>query len=131
VLAVQISRHGGPEELVPVELPDPVAAEGQVVVRNRWIGVDYVDLQHREGQPYPVGLPLIPGTEAAGTVVATGPGVGPGLAGGVPLDAAAAVAMNGTTAYVLTSMAGRIGPGDAVVVQAASRTVTGKVLLQA
>jgi NADPH2:quinone reductase len=157
VLAVQISRHGGPEELVPVELPDPVAAEGQVVVRNRWIGVNYVDLQHREGQPYPVGLPLIPGTEAAGTVVAAGPGVDPGLAGApvvhfghlggvyaeltavpaefvvplaadVPLDAAAAVAMNGTTAYVLTSMAGRIGPGDAVVVQAAAGATGGAVV---
>jgi len=157
VLAVQISRHGGPEELVPAELPDPVPAEGQVVVRNSWIGVNYVDLQHREGRPYPVGLPLIPGTEAAGTVVATGPGVDPGLAGapvvhfghlcgvyaeltavpaefvvplagGVPLDAAAAVAMNGTTAHVLTSMACRIGPGDAVVVQAAAGATGGAVV---
>jgi NADPH2:quinone reductase len=63
------------------ECPDPVAAAGQVVVRNRWIGVNYVDLQHRAGQPYPVRLPLIPGTEAAGTVVAVGAGVDPGLAG--------------------------------------------------
>jgi len=157
VLAVQISRHGGPEELVPADLPDPVAEQGQVVVRNSWIGVNYVDLQHREGRPYPVGLPLIPGTEAAGTVVATGPGVDPGLAGapvvhfghlcgvyaeltavpaefvvplagGVPLDAAAAVAMNGTTAHVLTSMAYRIGPGDAVVVQAAAGATGGAVV---
>src|SRR5262249_57786064 len=81
VLAVQISRHGGPEVLTLVEHPDPVAAAGQVVVRNRWIGVNYVDLQHRAGQPYPVRLPLIPGTEAAGTVVAVGAGADPGLAG--------------------------------------------------
>jgi NADPH2:quinone reductase len=64
-----------------VERPDPVAADGQVVVRNRWIGVNYVDLQHRAGQPYPVRLPLIPGTEAAGTVVAVGTGADPGLVG--------------------------------------------------
>jgi len=70
VLAVEISRHGGPEELVVVERADPVPAAGQVLVRNRWIGVNFVDLQHREGRPYPVPLPLIPGTEAAGTVVA-------------------------------------------------------------
>jgi NADPH:quinone reductase-like Zn-dependent oxidoreductase len=76
MLAVEISRHGGPEELVVVERPEPVAAAGQVVVRNSWIGVNYVDLQHRAGQPYPVGLPLIPGTEAAGTVVAVGAGGG-------------------------------------------------------
>jgi NADPH2:quinone reductase len=81
VLAVEISRHGGPEELVLVERPDPVAAAGQVIVRNRWIGVNYVDLQHRAGQPYPVPLPLIPGTEAAGTVVAVGTGTDPGLVG--------------------------------------------------
>src|SRR3954466_3157439 len=79
--AVEGSRHGGPEELVVVERPEPAAAAGQVVVRNRWIGVNYVDLQHRAGQPYPVGLPLIPGTEAAGTVVAAGAGAAPGLAG--------------------------------------------------
>ena len=140
-----------------VERPDPVAAAGQVVVRNRWIGVNYVDLQHRAGHPYPVRLPLIPGTEAAGTVVAVGAGADPALAGapvvhfghlcgvyaemtavpaefvvplaaGVPLDAAAAVAMNGTTAYVLTSMACRIGPGDVVVVQADAGATGGAVV---
>ena len=140
-----------------VERPDPVAAAGLVVVRNRWIGVNYVDLQHRAGQPYPVRLPLIPGTEAAGTVVGVGAGVDPGLASApvahfghlcgvyaemtavpvdfvVPLaadaalDIAAAVAMNGTTAYVLTSMACRIGPGDVVVVQAAAGATGGAVV---
>jgi NADPH2:quinone reductase len=157
VLAVEVSRHGGPEELVVVERPEPVAAAGQVVVRNRWIGVNYVDLQHRAGQPYPVALPLVPGTEAAGTVVAVGAGADPGLAGapvvhfghlggvyaeltavpaefvvpladGVALDAAAAVTMNGTTAYVLTSLASRIGPGDVVVVQAAAGATGGAVV---
>jgi len=157
MLAVQISRHGGPEELMLVERPDPVASAGQVVVRNKWIGVNYVDLQHRAGHPYPVRLPLIPGTEAAGTVVGVGSGVDPGLTGAsvvhfghlcgvyaemtavptdfvVPLDgdaaldAAAAVAMNGTTAYVLTRMACRIGPGDVVVVQAAAGATGGAVV---
>jgi NADPH2:quinone reductase len=66
VLAVQVSRHGGPEELVLAERPDPVAGAGQVVVCNEWIGVNYVDLRHRAGQPYPVGLPLVPGTERPG-----------------------------------------------------------------
>ena len=73
MLAIQIRRHGGPEELVVTERADPVPAAGEVVVRNRWIGVNYVDLQHREGRPYPVQLPLIPGTEAAGRG-----GAGPG-----------------------------------------------------
>jgi len=54
VLAVEISRHGGPDVLVPVDRADPVPARGEVLVRNRWVGVNYVDLQHREGRPYPV-----------------------------------------------------------------------------
>jgi NADPH2:quinone reductase len=157
VLAVEISSHGGPEQLRVVERPEPVAAAGQVVVRNRWVGVNYVDLQHREGRPYPVRLPLVPGTEAAGTVVAAGAGVDPGLAGApvvhfghlagvyaeltavpidyvVPLpaeaalDVAAAVAMSGSTAYVLTSQACHLGPGDLVVVQAAAGATGGAVV---
>lgn len=157
MLAVEISRHGGPEEVRPVERPDPVPAAGEVLVRNEWIGVNYVDLQHRAGRPYPVSLPLIPGTEAAGTVAAVGAGVDPGLAGtpvvhfghlcgvyaeltavpaefvvplpdGVALDAAAAVAMNGTTAYVLTSMACQIGAGDVVVVHAAAGATGGAIV---
>lgn len=54
MLAVEISRHGGPDVLVPVDRADPVPARGEVLVRNRWVGVNYVDLQHREGRPYPV-----------------------------------------------------------------------------
>lgn len=160
MLAVEVSRHGGPEELVPVERADPLPAGGEVLVRNHWIGVNYVDLQHREGRPYPVMLPLIPGTEAAGTVVAVGPGADTGLVGtpvvhfghlaGVyaeltavplefvvplppdtPLDIAAAVAMSGTTAYVLTSAAQRVGPGDVVVVHAAAGATGGAVVQRA
>jgi NADPH2:quinone reductase len=50
------------------------------------------------------------------------------VAADVALDAAAAVAMNGTTAYVLTSVARRIGPGDVVVVQAAAGATGGAVV---
>src|SRR5260370_23869466 len=81
MLAVEISRHGGPDVLVPVDRADPVPARGEVLVRNRWAGINYVDLQHREGRPYPVTLPLVPGTEAAGTIVAVGPGVDADLVG--------------------------------------------------
>ena len=81
MLTIEISRHGGPEALTLVERADPVAAAGQVVVRNKWIGVNYVDLQHRAGRPYPVQLPLVPGTEAAGTVVAASAGADRGLIG--------------------------------------------------
>ena len=55
MLIVEISRHGGPETLTLVERTDPVAAAGQVVVRNKWIGVNYVDLQHHAGRLRPAG----------------------------------------------------------------------------
>jgi NADPH2:quinone reductase len=157
VLAIQIRRHGGPEELVVTERADPVPAAGQVVVRNRWIGVNYVDLQHREGRPYPVQLPLIPGTEAAGTVVAAGPGADSELIGApvahfghlagvyaeltavplefvVPLpqdaalDIAAAVAVAGTTGYVLTRQAHPVTAGQVVVVHAAAGATGGAIV---
>jgi hypothetical protein len=65
MLAIEISRHGGPGALRLVERSDPVPSADELLVRNRWIGVNYVDLQHREGRPYPVELPLVPGIDAA------------------------------------------------------------------
>ena len=74
--AVRIDEFGGPEVLVPVEVPDPVAGPGQVLVRVAAAGVNRADalvragVYHRAGRP-----PLIPGVEGAGTVVAVGVGV--------------------------------------------------------
>jgi NADPH2:quinone reductase len=77
--AVQILRHGGPDVLHQVTLPDPEPGPDEVVVRNRYIGVNYVDLQHRLGVSYPVRLPLVPETEAAGAVVSVGANADPAL----------------------------------------------------
>ncbi|WP_405865435.1 zinc-binding alcohol dehydrogenase family protein [Streptomyces sp. NBC_00005] len=74
--AVRIDEFGGPEVLVPVEVPDPVAGPGEVLVRIAAAGVNRVDalvragVYHRAGRP-----PLIPGVEAAGVVAALGEGV--------------------------------------------------------
>lgn len=74
--AIRIDEFGGPEVLVPVEVPDPVAGPGQVLVRVVAAGVNRVDalvragVYHRAGRP-----PLIPGVEAAGIVAAVGEGV--------------------------------------------------------
>jgi NADPH2:quinone reductase len=76
VKAIEVAVHGGPEVLAVVQLPTPVPGPSEVLVRNEYIGVNYVDLQHRAGSPYPVSLPLVPGTEAAGTVVEVGAEVG-------------------------------------------------------
>jgi NADPH2:quinone reductase len=72
--AIQITQTGGPEVLVPHELPTPVAGAGQALVKIEACGVNFVDVYQREGR-YAVQLPFIPGQEAAGVVVAVGPEV--------------------------------------------------------
>ncbi|HXV92726.1 MAG TPA: zinc-binding dehydrogenase [Pseudonocardia sp.] len=155
--AVVVERHGEADALRVRELPVPHPAPGEVLVRNDAIGVNFVDLQHRRGAPYPVTLPLVPGTEAAGEVVAVGDGVDPALVGatvahfghlagvyaqwtavaekfvvvlpeGTNPESAAAVALSGTTAHVLTRVVTRVGTGDVVLVHAASGSTGGAVV---
>ncbi len=59
-------------ELVELPLPDP--KPGEVRVRHRAIGVNFLDVYHRTGL-YKAALPLVPGTEGAGVVDAVGAGV--------------------------------------------------------
>jgi putative PIG3 family NAD(P)H quinone oxidoreductase len=74
--AVTIARPGGPEVLVPCELPVPAPGPGQILIRVAWAGVNRPDALQRAGAyaPPPGASPL-PGLEAAGTVAAVGPGV--------------------------------------------------------
>lgn len=157
MIAVEVRAHGGPEALCQVQRPIPQPGPGEVLVRNRWIGVNWVDLQHAAGSPYPIDLPLVPGTEAAGEVVSVGPGVSDKMIDTpivhfghlcgvyaeftavptryvVPLPhtelerAAAALAINGTTAYVLVHDAIRLRAGQLIVVQAAAGGTGGAVV---
>lgn len=74
--AVRIDEFGGPEVLVPTEVPDPVAGPGQVLLRVVAAGVNRADALVRAGRYHRAGRPpLIPGVEAAGVVAAVGEGV--------------------------------------------------------
>ncbi|MEU1586917.1 zinc-binding dehydrogenase [Micromonospora sp. NPDC005710] len=75
--AIQVSEYGGPEVLTPVELPDPQAGEGQVIVRAEAVDTIYVETQIRGGwgERFGVTPPYVPGGAAAGTVLSIGPGV--------------------------------------------------------
>ncbi len=76
-----VVRHaGGWEKLELEQAPDPSPGEGEVLVRTEAAGVNYADVIVRMGlyesaKKY-VGWPITPGFEFAGTVAATGPGVG-------------------------------------------------------
>jgi putative PIG3 family NAD(P)H quinone oxidoreductase len=74
--AIEITQHGGPEVLKPVERPVPKPGPGEVLVKLAAAGVNRPDLAQRAGHyPPPPGASDIPGLELAGTVVALGPGV--------------------------------------------------------
>jgi NADPH:quinone reductase len=74
--AVEISKPGGPEVLVPCERPVPVPGYGQILIEVAYAGVNRPDALQRAGAyaPPPTASPL-PGLEAAGCVAAVGPGV--------------------------------------------------------
>ena len=55
--AVVVEQFGGPDVLRVRDVDDPTAEPGHVVVSHDYIGVNYVDAQHRAGRPYPVETP--------------------------------------------------------------------------
>jgi NADPH2:quinone reductase len=72
--AIQIDRFGDSSamHLADVPLGDP--GPGEVRVRHRACGINFIDIYHRTGL-YPLPLPLVLGTEGAGVIDAVGDGV--------------------------------------------------------
>ena len=72
--AVRIDRHGGPEELriVDVEVGEP--GPGEIRIRHKAIGLNFIDTYQRSGL-YLFAMPLQLGMEASGVVEAVGEGV--------------------------------------------------------
>ncbi len=91
--AIQIQQTGGPEVLQLAELPIPEPGPGQVLIRVEATGVNFIEIYFRKGV-YKASLPLVPGSEAAGTVEELGPGVTGFQAG----DAVASVGVLGSYA---------------------------------
>ncbi|EFG9152726.1 alcohol dehydrogenase catalytic domain-containing protein, partial [Escherichia coli] len=74
--AIRIHAHGGPEVLQYEDVEIGAPGNGQALVRQTAIGLNFIDVYYRTGlYPAPGGLPLIPGGEGAGVVEAVGPGV--------------------------------------------------------
>ena len=157
MLAIQISRTGGPDVLEAVDLPTPSPGPGQVLIRNEAIGLNFVDTYMRSGL-YPIPLPAVLGSEGAGVVEAVGSGVtrlkpgdrvgyGAGGTGAyaqfhlVPADraarlpdgigarTAAAAMLKGMTAEFLLRRCYPVRSGEAILVWAAAGGV-GLILAQ-
>jgi NADPH2:quinone reductase len=120
--AIQISETGGPEVLKLSELPIPQPGPGQVLIRVEATGVNFIEIYFRKGV-YKAALPLVPGTEAAGTVEELGPGVTGFEAG----DAVASVSVLGSYAeYALAPAAGLVKvPQGVTMEQAAAAMLQG------
>jgi len=143
-----IERTGGPEVIGWRDVALPPPAPGEVRVRHRAVGLNFIDTYHRGGL-YPIDLPGGLGSEAAGVIEAVGDGVD-GFAAGdrvgtfgptrgayatarnvaaaelvrLPDDiddetAAAAMLKGGTTEFLVERCA-RVASGQVVLVHAAA-----------
>src|ERR1044071_2815156 len=74
VRAVRIHQPGPPPSFVVDDVDVAPPAQGEVRVKHTAIGVNFIDVYYRTGA-YPLPMPAIVGTEAAGVVVAVGAGV--------------------------------------------------------
>ncbi|MEV1174914.1 medium chain dehydrogenase/reductase family protein, partial [Nonomuraea sp. NPDC049784] len=136
----------------------PVAGPGQVLIRVEATGVSFAEQQMRRGRYYDQpAFPFVPGYDLVGTVLATGEGVEPGLAGtrvaalvkvggwashvivdaadvvevpdGVGAAEAETVVVNGITAWQMLHRKARIRTGQTILVHGANGGV-GSVLVQ-
>ena len=117
--ALTVPSPGGPDALVPTDLPDPVPGPGEVLVRVAAAGVNRADLLQRQGHyPPPPGAPEHPGLEVSGTVEALGEGV-EGPPPGTPV---CALLSGGGYAELVAVPLGQLlpVPGDVGLVEAAA-----------
>src|SRR5437867_3948212 len=76
--AIAIFRHGGPEVLEPIEIELPSPEPDEVRVRHTAIGLNFSDINVRNGGFYlddEPRFPIILGNEAAGVVEHVGSAV--------------------------------------------------------
>ena len=72
--AVRIDEHGGPEKLKLVDVTVGEPGPGEIRIRHKAVGLNYIDVYQRAGL-YPLPMPLQMGMEASGVIEAVGQGV--------------------------------------------------------
>ncbi|HEV7320356.1 MAG TPA: quinone oxidoreductase [Ensifer sp.] len=155
--AIRVHQHGGPDVLAyeNVEIGEP--GPGEVRVRNRAIGVNFIDVYLRSGAYRPPHLPFILGKEGAGEVVSVGAdveGFKPGdrvayvealgayaeehnvpahylvhLPDDIDFETGSAMMLKGLTAQYLLRLTFRVEAGHRILVHAAAGGV-GLILTQ-
>lgn len=156
VKAIRIHKTGGPEVLQYEDIEVAAPGPGEIQIRHRAIGVNYIDIYFRTGM-YPAPTPFIPGNEGAGDVIAVGKGckefkVGDRVAyagalgsycevrnipetavvklpKSVSYEVGAGMMLKGLTAQFLLRKTYRVKAGDTILVHAAAGGV-GSILCQ-
>ena len=144
---IRIHAFGGPEVMTLEDVALASPGPGQVRIAQRAIGLNFIDVYQRTGL-YPNPLPLIPGNEGSGDVVAVGEGVTafkPGdrvaycmaigayaaernidagklvrLPDTISHEIGAIVMLKGLTAQYLLRKTHKVVPGDTILVHAAA-----------
>jgi NADPH:quinone reductase len=147
--AIKVEGFGEPEVLRHVDVECPEPGEGEALIEVRSAGVNYADTMRRRDQYVEAqDLPFIPGSEVAGIVAEVGEGVDDVSAGdrvvtllgtggyaecavaparaliplpeGLDFDHAAAIPLQGLTAYHCIKTSGALTEGESVLVHAAA-----------
>lgn len=158
VKAIRVHELGGPEVLKWEEVLVGEPKEGEIRVKNKAVGVNFIDIYFRKGVYKAPTLPFTPGMEAVGVVTAVGPGLTGRQVGDVvayagnpmgsyaqeqilpaekvvpvpstvdPIIAASAI-LKGMTAQFLIRRCFKVEPGHTILVHAAAGGV-GSLLCQ-
>ena len=147
--AIRVEEFGEPDVLRYTEVERPSTGPGEVLIEVRSIGVNYADTMRRRNKYLtPQDLPFIPGSEVAGIISEVGENVedvSPGdrvmtllgtggyapyaatpvenlmpLPDDLGFDEAAAVPLQGLTAYHVLKTSGQLAEGESVLVHAAA-----------
>lgn len=154
--AIRVHENGGPEKMIWEEVPLPDPKPGEVLIRQKAVGLNYIDVYFRTGL-YKAPLPTGIGMEGAGDVEAVGAGVTDLKVGdrvayagsigaysearcapadrvvkipdGIDYQTAAAMMLQGMTAQFLVKRTYPVKAGETILVHAAAGGV-GSILVQ-
>lgn len=155
--AIRIHTNGGPEVMKWEDVPTPEPGPGEALIKHYAVGLNYIDVYFRNGLYKAPNMPLIIGSEGAGTVTAVGAGVTvvkPGdrvayagpmggystdrvlpadrlvkLPDAISFETGAAMMLQGMTAQYLVRRTHPVKSGETIVVHAAAGGV-GLILCQ-
>lgn len=155
--AIRVHETGGPEKLMWEEVPLPQPKPGEALIRQKAVGLNFIDVYFRTGLYKAPSLPVTIGMEGAGVVEAVGDGVTSLAVGdrvayagalgayaearcapadklvkipdGISFEQAAAMMLQGMTAQFLVRQTYTVKAGETILVHAAAGGV-GLILVQ-